>query len=41
MKILTNRITWGLLLLTAGVLFLLQNLNLLPGGRSSGLAFLS
>ena len=30
MKFLTNRISWGLLLIAGGVLFLLQNLALLP-----------
>lgn len=30
MKLLTSRISWGLLLIAGGVLFLLQNLNILP-----------
>ena len=30
MKILSNRVTWGLMLIAFGVLFLLQNLELLP-----------
>ncbi len=30
MKIMTNRVTWGLLLIAFGALFLLQNLGLLP-----------
>ncbi len=49
MKILFKRTTWGLLLILAGVLFLLQNFNLLPesdllwGGvfALGGLIFLS
>lgn len=30
MKLLTSRMSWGLLLIAGGVLFLLQNLNVLP-----------
>lgn len=34
MKIFSSRITWGLLLIGAGAIFLLQNLNLLPESPS-------
>ena len=30
MKLLTSRVSWGLLLIAGGVLFLLENLNVLP-----------